>query len=194
MTRRPRIIAFAFLAAVLTLAGCGSSTPTAGVIKDQRTTNGNLQGYEANQPTPYCGQSCWSQYRQTVIDVEQAEIHGVATTTFFYNQGSAKPIKSCSSIGFPVAATAQLTNPEQVVGIWSGSQYGTGTVGQQEPNGVYTGPTDGTYVVCVGAGGVKRIDYWEGHVETEGGSAHIGTDGQTIVDEGQTTVASTPHK
>lgn len=171
------------VAAVALLAGCTTSATS----KDQKSVNDQLNTYEQSQPIP---KNNWSQYRQTVIDVEQAEVHGVATTSFFYNFGSNVPYKSCPSIGYPVAATAQLTNPTQIAygGNINGNNGAYGTIDQQEPNGVYTGPTSGTYVVCVGSDGSKRIDYAEGSVHTEGGAAHYDKTTGQVVDDGGTTV------
>jgi ABC-type Fe3+-hydroxamate transport system substrate-binding protein len=171
------VAGIAAMAALLT--GCNSRTSS--VSNDQKATNNQLDKFEKNQPIP---QSDWSQYRQTLIDVEQAQVHGVATTTFFYNMGSNVPVKSCPSIGFPVPTTSQLTNPEQVV-----TKNGNpATVGQSEPNGTYTGDSSGTYVVCVADGGAKYVTYWEGSVETEGGPAHYDKASGQIVLDGQPTV------
>lgn len=175
-------------AALLALAGC-SSTNSESINHDQQTSNTILDRYQKNQPIP---QFDWSQYRQTLIDVETAQANGVATTTFFYNLGSGTPIKSCPSIGFPVASTAQLSNPDQVVS--NPQTSGSSVISQLEPNGVYTGGSSGTYVVCVTPSGAKAIDYWEGDVETEGGPAHWdATKGQIVLD-GAPTVKSTDKK
>lgn len=169
----------------LSAAACTATTAT---TRDQNTTNHQLSTYEQSQPIPY---NTWSQYRQTVIDVEQAEVHGVATTSFFYNMGSNVPYKTCPSIGFPVASTAQLTNPDQVTdGQGPNTGSGNVTIAQAEPNGVYTGTSTGTYVVCVQPDGTKRIDYAEGFVHTEGGAAHYDKTSGMIVDDGGTTVNS----
>lgn len=176
------ILASAVIAVALTgCSGMGGSATN----KEADLTNNQLNTYEQSQPIP---KNVWSQYRQTMIDVEQAQIHGVATTTFFYNMGSNVPLKSCPSIGFPVASTAQLTNPNQISYDGNGSSGGYGVIAQQEPNGVYTGNSTGTYVVCVGGDGTKRINYWEGSVEVEGGAAHADARTGQIVDDGETTV------
>lgn len=171
------------IATVILLAGC-SNTPKS-VKADQKATNIQLDRYQRNQPIP---QSDWSQYRQTVIDVEMAQIHGVATTSFFFNQGVQQPFQSCPSIGFPVATTSQITNPEQVVAAPNTS---SATVHQQEPNGVYTGDSLGTYVTCVAPGGKKYIDYWEGFVYTVGGPAHWDKNAGQIASDGAPTVTTT---
>lgn len=181
-------IGIVFTAAVLafTLTGCEGTTTAA--EKDQASTNSQLDRYQKNQPVPA---SDWSQYRQTVIDVETAQVHGVATTTFFFNMGTDNPIKVCPSIGFPVASTAQLTNPDQVVyGYQSPS-----VIAQQEPNGVYTGDSSGTYIVCVADNGSKYISYWEGSVHAEGGAAHWDkTQGMITLDGAPTVEATTATK
>lgn len=169
-------IPVAILAVVLLAAGCDSSP----AYKDQDATNAQLDQYQKNQPIP---RSDWSQYRQTIIDVENAQIHAVATTTFFFNPGISKPIKSCPSIGFPVPTTAQLTNPDQAVGNGA-------VIGQMEPTGVYTGDSTGTYVICVAPNGTKYISYWEGFVQTEGGPAHWDNGLGMIVLDGAPTVTA----
>jgi hypothetical protein len=108
--------------------------------------------------------------------------------------GTNNPIKSCPSIGFPVASTAQLTNPEQLVGGSHNSNTIEGVIAQQEPNGVYTGDSSGTYVICVAPNGVRYITYWEGDVQTEGGPAHWDKAQGMIVMDGAPTVVSKPVK
>lgn len=172
-------ILIAVLIAPFLLVGCTQS----GVSKDKALTNTQLDRYQANQPIP---QADWSQYRQTLIDVENAQIHGIATTTFFYNMGVKDPIKSCPSLGYPVASTSQITNPDQKVG----GSNGNVTIAQMEPNGSYTGDSQGTYVACVATGGVPYVTYWEGHVETEGGPAHWDKANSQIVLDGIPTVGT----
>jgi hypothetical protein len=173
------------LALVIGATGCGSGQPSS-VQKDQTVTNSQLDRYQKNQPVPAFD---WSQYRQTVIDVESAEVHGVTTTTFFYNMGSQKPISSCPSLGFPVAVTAQLTNPQQVINTYN-NNAGV-AVDQAEPNGVYTGQSNGTYVVCVSPDGAKYMTYWEGDVNTVGGPARWDPQSEQIVLDGAPTVKVT---
>jgi len=179
-----RIFAVALVIPAALLAGCTHNHPANRTNAEQRSTNTHRDWYQKNQPVP---QFDWSQYRQTVLDVEQAQVHGVATTTFFFNLGTPRPIKVCPSIGFPVPTTAQLTNPDQVV---SAPNSGSATIGQAEPNGVYPGGSSGTYVVCVAPSGVKYVSYWEGDVQTEGGPAHWDDKAGRIVLDGKPTVVS----
>lgn len=183
-TLRRRIAVIAASTAVLAtgfaLAGCSS-----GVSTDQAQTNSQLIKYERSQPTP---QFDYSQYRQTIINVESAEAHGVATTTFMFDQGVATPVMSCPSLGYPIASTAQLTNPQQNVGS-NGA-----VVAQMEPTGVYTGDSTGTYVTCVGTSGKTSVDYWEGFVYTVGGPAHWDATAKQVVADGAPTVSSDAKK
>lgn len=169
-------------AALLALTGCQEGKPSS-VSKDQAVTDGQLDRYQKNQPVPGYD---YSQYRQTLIDVLGAQVHGVATTTFFFNLGVAEPVKSCPSIGFPIPSTAQLTNPNQMVGNRDG---GYTTLDQAEPNGTYTGESSGTYVVCVAAGGKRFVTYWEGNVLAEGGPAKWDK-GQVVLDGAPTVTTS----
>lgn len=164
MNHKTKLLASLLATSGLIVVGC--TTRPSSITADQRSTNSQLDRYQKNQPIPA---SDWSQYRQTIIDVELAQIHGVATTSFFFNLGTPNPVKTCPSIGFPVPTTAQLTNPDQVV---SAPNSQAAAIAQAEPNGAYSGDSTGTYVVCVAPNGTKYISYWEGDVETEGGSAH----------------------
>ncbi|MCV7174920.1 hypothetical protein [Mycolicibacterium sphagni] len=170
----------AALIAVTVLSGCGANSSTA-AGKDQAQTNNQLDRYQANQPVPAFDRS---QLRQQVITVENAQAHGVATTTFFFNQGVQEPIFVCPSIGFPIPSTAQLTNPQQA--LWGTNS--SVTIGQMEPTGVYTGDSTGTYVECVAPSGTQFIKYWEGFVDTIGGPAHW--DGHHEVLDGEPTVVT----
>lgn len=164
---------------VLGLAACSSSTSN-----DQQITDRQLKIYQANQPDPVAD---WSQYRQTLNDVESAQIHGMATTSFEFNQGVQDPIFICPSIGYPIASTSQVTNPQQVVGS-------SAVVGQSEPNGTFPGNSTGTYFVCAAPDGTKYPKYWEGYVDTIPGPAHWDYTKKTIVLDGAPTVVATTKK
>lgn len=172
---KPLLAAAVVATIALTGGGCTSSTG-----EDEKLTDAQLQKYQANQPVPMYE---WSQYRQSVIDITAAQVNGVATTSFFFLEGVDKPVGSCPSIGFPVPSTAQLTNPEQV--IHSGT-----TIAQAEPNGVYTGDSTATYVICVAPDGTTYADYWEGYVRSVGGPAEWDTMNQEIVLTGDPTVVA----
>ena len=169
-TRRGGVIAAVALTGVA-LTGCGSGAPSAqsqSIHNDQKASAQALEQLQQAQPTPAYN---WSQIRQTLIDIENAQAATTQTTTFFFNQGVQAPIHSCPSIGFPVATTTQLTNPEQIVQKWDGGANQFPTIPQADPTGIYAGSSTGTYVICVAGNGTTYASYWEGFVETVTGPA-----------------------
>lgn len=172
------------LIASLALVGCGKSGSSNNAEQAQQNEIQSM--LDKNQPIPMVP---FSEKRQVLIDVQNAQIKGVATTTFFYNQGVREPFFTCPSIGFPLPSTAQLTNPRQV--IYTPHPQGgndASVVDQMDPDGVYSGDSTGTYVECVAPGGLNYIKYWEGFVDTIGGPAHW--DGKTEVLDGPPTVVT----
>lgn len=114
----------------------------------------------------------YSQLRQNLQELEDAQANGTVTTSFFMNMGVQDPVMSCPSIGAPIASTTELTNPSQTVSGGNGQGYGLTTIGQADPTGVYTGQSSGTYILCVGSNGAVNPVYWEGFVMTAFGPAH----------------------
>lgn len=154
------------IAAVLMLLLVGCSSPNGNKPKSDKEISKEIEErYLRNQPIP---KHDWSQYRQTLLEIEEAQITTIATTTFFFNQGTDAPIDSCPSIGFPLPTTAQLSNPQRTV---SGPHQSGLTLPSMEPTGVYTGDSSGTYVLCTDAEGRPYANYWEGFVKTVSGVA-----------------------
>ncbi|MCB9839678.1 hypothetical protein H6794_02380 [Candidatus Nomurabacteria bacterium] len=172
--KRIAILILSVLFGASLLAGCGENSGTA---ENKKQTDNQLDQYNRVQPVPFYESS---QYRETLLSILDAQAKGLATTTFFFNQGSVEPIKSCESIGYPVATTAQLTSPDQAIGNGA-------VISQMEPSGVYSGESTGTYVVCL-KDGVPTVDYWEGFVQTEGGPAKWDNENKMVVPTGPSTV------
>lgn len=159
------------LTCVIALAACDSGTTgkqADAVNNDQQSSADALVQLQAAQPTPAFQ---YSQLRQTVIDIEKAQAGTTQTTTFFFNQGVANPVDTCPSIGFPVPATDQLTNPQQIIRDRGDRNGGNIAIPQVDPTGVYSGDTAGTYVLCVDGQGKAYANYWEGFVKTVSGPA-----------------------
>jgi hypothetical protein len=165
-------------------------------VNEQQTQSRAAHTFEINQPIPTFQ---YSQYRQTLIDIEGAQAHGIATTTFGYSSianAQGQPSWTCPSLGFPIASTSQLSNPTQPVNVGGGNGDAANpgvAVGQMEPNGTYTGDSSGTYVVCVGANNVPYVRYEEGYVSTVGGPATY-VPGQGEVLTGNPTVTTSGGK
>lgn len=148
------------------IIGAACNTSNTGSNQEAKVSNSIDKQFQQAQPIP---QYSYSQLRQTLIDIETAQAHVTQTTTFFFNQGVSAPIAQCSSIGFPVATTDQITAPSYPNQNVGGAD--DPVVPQIDPNGVYTGDSSGTYVVCVANNGTTYAQYWEGFVDTVSGPA-----------------------
>lgn len=163
---RPRIGLAVTLAVVA--FGAAACHGNGGAVKaNQSAENAQLGIYNQTQPVPQFNKS---QLRQTLIEIEMAQSKPTPTTTFFFNLGSSDPFSQCPSIGFPVATTDQVTNPQQLAR--TGGNYNVdGVIPQIDPNGIYSGDSTGTYVLCLNDSGTPYAAYWEGYVYTVSGSA-----------------------
>jgi hypothetical protein len=180
------IISVAVVVFAVLLAGCqGSSTAKSTQQNDQAASAAGLGQLQKAQPTPNFG---WSQLRQNLIDIETAQANTVQTTSFFFNQGVASPIFSCPSIGYPIPADSELTNPDQII-HGTDSDNPSQVVSQAEVTGIYTGPTTGTHVICVDPSGHGYDNYWEGFVSTVTGPATWDASKGSIVLTGPPTAA-----
>lgn len=180
-----KIIAlFAAVVCVASLAACGSKTK-ANNQSEQAAQQQSTSAQLINQPVPVF---TYSQLRQNLIDVVTAEATGAQTTSFMFLQagaGATGPLVHwCPSIGFPIPATDQLTNPDTVERHLSDHGGGNFTYPQQDPTGVYAGQTTGTNVICIGADGKPYDFYHEGFVSTVSGPAHWDTAKGEIVMDG----------
>jgi hypothetical protein len=155
--------------AVVVLAACSgqSNNRQASVRSDQNASANALATLQNNQPVPNFN---YSQLRQNVIDIQKMLAGTTPTTTFMFNMGVPDPVNSCPSIGFPIAATTELTNPLQTDKTSAGDG-GSAVIAQVDPTGVYQGDTTGTYIVCLDANGKGFASYWEGFVYAVAGPA-----------------------
>lgn len=157
---------------VFTLTGCfeDNSPKATAQQKEQSQASNAAQALVTNQPVHTYQ---FSQLKQNLQELEDAQANGVVTTSFFMNMGTSEPVFSCPSIGAPIASTTELTNPQQTVsGTGGNNAYALTTIQQMDPTGVYTGNSTGTYIMCVGADGSVNPVYWEGFVMTAFGPAH----------------------
>jgi hypothetical protein len=165
MKHRPTTGALLLILAVsvMAVAGCGNGNRKASEgQEDEHHTQQQIEdNYAKDQPVPALTNS---QVRQNLIEIEEAVAEGVQTTSFEFNLGVIDPVKSCPSIGIPIPASAQVTNPEQVID--SGDHNRT-AIPQMDPTGIYVNETSGTYVLCVDAEGKPYVSYWEGYVLSE---------------------------
>ncbi len=162
---RTRLIA-AGLAGLLVLGACTENKKEAGRKTEERTTEQLQVDMQKAHPIPKVARS---QIRQNLVDIITAQAESTITTSFFFLEGVGL-VSECPSIGFPIASTAQLTNPDQLAPDGR-------VLPQMEPTGIYTGSSSGTYVICVDAKGDAYARYFEGYVMAVSGPAEF-VDGQ----------------
>jgi len=125
----------------LLLASCEQDTANR---LEREQVNRSQEGLVRNQPAPTFD---WSLERHLMTQLFRARNSQTLTYTYVFNRNGGL-LFSCESLGFPIPATTQLTNPQTVV-------YNNGgtAIPQAEPNGLYAPPdTDGTFVMCLGEG------------------------------------------
>lgn len=146
-----------FLAAFLVIAtGCASESDT----KERADVERAQTQIVRNQPPP---QFDFSLERHLLTELYKARNNAVATYSYVRNQYTGKVTSWCPSIGFPIPADTQLTNPVKP-GIENNA--GSYVIEQAEPNGLYTSKnTRGTYVMCVNREGKVEPRYHEADVE-----------------------------
>ncbi len=152
----------ALLSGSLLFAGC--TDINSANQKEASQVSQQQQVYVDSQPVPAFD---WSLERHLMIELYKARNNAVATYSYVRNlQGQV--IFSCSSIGFPIPANTELTNPSIVTNGGSQSETGSGnvTLPQAEPNGMYSSPSSaGTYIFCLNQDGTVSPTYFEANVE-----------------------------
>jgi hypothetical protein len=128
--------------------------------RESSQVNQQQSNYTRNQPAPTFD---WSLERSLMIQLYVARNQRLSTFTYVLNHMTGAVIMSCPSLGFPIPATTQLTNPQTTA---TGYQSIT-TLAQAEPNGLYAPPsTHGTWVMCLEPNGSIEPRYVENDVIT----------------------------
>ena len=141
------------LAIVLTGCSLESSDAT-----EKQRVEAQQNIYINSQPIPAFD---WSLERHVFIELYKARNNAVQTYSYVRNL-NGQVIFNCKSIGFPMPANTQLTNPMKQRYTNSDSS----PMPQAEPNGLFTSPTNvGTYVFCVNSDGSVSPSYFEAEVE-----------------------------
>lgn len=146
------------------LAACNGNQN--GNQAEARQQLADTQSLENNQPLPHYN---FSQERQNMKDIEDAEATNVQTTSFVMQNGDRDPVFSCPSIGFGIPDSASLSNPLQVA---NPSDRSSTAIGQMDPTGIYAPvSSEGTFTICLTANGSPYISRFEGTVNAIGGPA-----------------------
>ena len=164
----------------LGVAGCSMGNANS---NEADKVNAQQSVYVNNQPAPTFD---WSLERHIMVELYKARNSAVQTFSYVRNwQGQI--IFSCKSIGFPLPANDQITNPQTQV---YSSSYQSPVISQAEPNGLYTSPsTSGTYVFCINSDGSVSPSYFEANVETH--LSPLSTDGGKLSGDGSLKITTT---
>jgi len=141
-----------FVIVALLLAGCGDYSSS--TSQEANTVESQDLIYLRGQPIPIYD---YSPERDIFIQLYNFRMKNVPTwTVICSNLGNC--IDYCPSLGYPLPADVQLTNPLKSEDAWShGGSWSPVVVEQREPNGLFSSKnTAGTWVMCV---------YEEGRVE-----------------------------
>lgn len=186
-----RAIIVALLAVVAFTVFMGSDCGSGNTSdkQDTKTTNDQQATYAVNQPIHKYD---YSQKRDTLIQVYDQITRPSATWTVFVS-ATGVPLTICQSLGYPINAATQLTNPTKASDGGGSSNADTGSgnvsVGQAESTGVFSPASDaGTWVLCVRPNGDVTAVYSEPNVMTFPYKVAI-KDGQ-IVDVGEKSSAT----
>lgn len=146
------LIGLLILIAVI-LSGCYSEVDNS-TSREANTVESQDLIYLRGQPIPLYD---YSPERDIYIQLYNFRMKSVPTwTVICSNMGNC--IDSCPSLGYPLPADVQLTNPlKSELTYTHGNGYAPVVVEQREPNGLFSSKnTAGTWIMCV---------YSEGRVE-----------------------------
>jgi hypothetical protein len=160
MRKRSLLFAGVAIGLVLTSAACTSSSGGNAAESQQQQADTNQM--EVVLPLP---QFQYSELREELIQIEAIQAFGLSSTSFFFNAGDSTPIGECASVGLPIPTTANLSNPWQAEVPTNGSNGNTAVaIGQMDPDGIYTGDSTGTNVLCKTSNGGTYLAYAEEYV------------------------------
>jgi hypothetical protein len=153
--------------------------------KDRHRVNSQQEAYSISQPIPVFR---WSQDRDNLIQIYKMKNEARATYAVVRSGGTGEILWHCPSIGFPIPADAQLTNPLQLA-------YGhSAVIEQAEPNGLFSSKnTDGTYIICVLGDGSLSPQYTEAKAEVFTRPVRV-ENGKVIFMDGQSSMVIEKHK
>lgn len=148
------------IGALFVLVACGGANSN-GTNQEQATVNAQQVQYNKAQPIPFYD---YSLQRQALIDIYNSQNQNSQTWDVVTSY-SGQFLFQCEAVGWPIPAAAQLSNPSQVVEVQGAWNKINGVVGLAEPNGIYTGNTQGTYILCSRPDGKIAPVYTENNVQ-----------------------------
>jgi len=131
------------LLSALMLAGCPVDLPTSDQVAHQQQEQMSAEG---NQSVGMPAITNFAQKREFKMILELADQEKPTIT--YQKDMNGRFHKICDSIGFPIPAATQYTNPQYIA--YKGSQVGVITLPQADPSGLYSpASADATWVLCL---------------------------------------------
>lgn len=146
------LVSIVLIVSALLLSACAEQT----IADEKYKVLDQQKVYAENQPVPFFD---WSLERDVLIQLYSMRNDALSTYTVVVSS-FGNLLWECPSIGYPIPADTQLTNPE--------FYYSSGgTLPQAEPNGLYSSKnTVGTWVMCVLDDGTVYPIYTEMNANT----------------------------
>ena len=175
-----RILIVLALVAMLLFTACDpDNSGTHTEWEESQAVDRQQAHYQVTQPIPFFQ---FSQLRASLIQIYAQVVRPTRTYTVISSEGTGSLIFECPSIGFPIPADTQLTNPAQV--DWTNDV----TIDQAEPGGIFTSRnTTGTYIQCIRANGDVGVVYTEQEVTAFGFGVVCNENGYCIDDQSSPT-------
>lgn len=123
--------------------------------RDRDIVNDQQAHYASTQPIPFFD---YSMPRDVLIQIYRAIIAGNRNTYTIVESITGETKWECPSIGYPIPADTQLTNPLKTAYHY----HDSAVIEQPEPNGLFSSKnTDGTWILCVDINGKPVPIYTE---------------------------------
>lgn len=85
--------------------------------------------------------------------LEMRDQDGFITYTYLWSEYTGKYTFFCNSVGFALPYSTQYTNPEKVETYYYDDRTTVVTLPQADPNGLFSGVSEGTWVMCLSSDG-----------------------------------------
>lgn len=134
------------LATTIIMAGCEKTTTRGSDEKQQAMQEALLQ-----EATAQTGMPAVKNFRERRIlkdIIEMRDQASISTYTYLYSDMQGKLVFACNSVGYGIPVTTQYTNPEKIA---ERNTYQSGSYAilpQADPNGLFSGYSAGTWVLC----------------------------------------------
>lgn len=161
-TKKTKLIIGSLLVGLVLSAGSCDGEGANKASKEEKKATGDQMNILIEAQPPLRVQ--YSQVRQTLLLAEYLAASSSANHSFILSKGSPDPVFECDSIGFPVPGTFNITNP-LMEDPTHAARDGIVVAQAEGMLGVYTGDTQGTYLVCLTPEGKPFVTWNEGEVQ-----------------------------